>query len=74
MVNKHGISADPDKAAIKQMKAPENISSLRQFLGMVNQVGKFSHRLTSITQPMRELLSKKGNWFWELSRKWHLRL
>ena len=63
VVNKQGISADPDKvAAITQMKAPQNISALRRFLGMVNQLGKFSPRLATITQPMRELLSKKANW------------
>ena len=49
VVNKHGISADPDKvAAIKQMEAPGNISALRQFLGMVNQFRKFSPRLATI--------------------------
>ena len=31
---------------------------------MVNQLGKFSPRLATITQPMRELLSKKANWHW----------
>ena len=65
VVNKQGISADPDKVvAITQMKAPQNISALRRFLGMVNQLGKFSPRLATITQPMRELLSKKANWHW----------
>ena len=62
VVNKQGISADPDKvAAIAQMKATQSICALRQFLGMVNQLGKFSPRLATITQPMRELLSKKAN-------------
>ena len=65
VVNKYGISADPDKVtAIKLMEAPQNISALRRFLGMVNQLGKFSPRLAAITQPMRELLSKKANWHW----------
>ena len=64
-MNKHGTSADPDKVtAIKLMEAPQNISALQQFLGMVNQLGKFSPRLAAITQPMRELLSKKANWHW----------
>ena len=65
VVNKQGISADPDKvAAIAHMKAPQNISALHRFLGMVNQLEKFSPRLATITQPMRELLSKKANWHW----------
>ena len=31
---------------------------------MVNQLENFSPRLATITQPMRELLSKKVNWNW----------
>jgi hypothetical protein len=34
---------DPDKVrAIQEMKPPSNISELRRFLGMVNQLSKFS--------------------------------
>lgn len=38
-----GIQADPGKvAAIKEMPTPADVSDLRRFLGMVNQLGKFS--------------------------------
>ena len=70
VVNKYGISADPDKVtAIKQMEAPQNISALRRFLGMVNQLGKFSPRLATTTQPLRALLSKKANWCWSVEQQ-----
>ena len=70
VVNKYGISADPDKVtAIKQMEAPQNISALRRFLGMVNQLGKFSSRLATTTQPLRALLSKKANWCWSVEQQ-----
>ena len=37
-----GIQADTEKtAAIKEMIQPENVSELRRFLGMINQMGKF---------------------------------
>ena len=36
---------------------------------MVSQLGKFSPRLASITQPMRELLSKKANWCWGVEQE-----
>ena len=56
---------DPAKtSAILQMDAPTNLSDLRQFLGMANQLGKFSPRLAEITQPLRELLSSKKTWLW----------
>lgn len=31
---------------------------------MVNQLGKFSPRISELTQPMRELLSNKRAWLW----------
>ena len=70
VVDKNGISADPSKvAAITKMKSPENISELRRFLGMVNQLGKFTPNLATITQPLRELLSKKNSWCWTASQE-----
>ena len=64
-VNEQGIQADPDKtAAISDMPAPMNISELRRFMGMANQLGKFSMNLADITQPLRQLLSKKATWIW----------
>ena len=59
------MSADPDKVtAITQMKVPQNISALPRFLGIVNQLGNFFPRLTTITQPMSDLLNKQANWHW----------
>ena len=40
------------------------MSELRRFLGMVNQLGKFSEKLTDLTQPLRQLLSTKTTWLW----------
>ena len=31
---------------------------------MVNQLGKFSRNLAELTQPLRDLLSKKNTWIW----------
>ena len=65
IIDKDGISADPEKvAAITQMKQPANVPELRRFMGMTNQLGKFSPRIAELTQPLRELLSKKNSWIW----------
>lgn len=65
MVDKTGVQADPAKTpAILKMKAPTNLSELRQFLGMANQLSKSSPRLTEISQPLIELLSLKKSWLW----------
>ena len=65
LLDQDGIQADPDKtSAIAEMSPPTNISELRRFMGMVNQLGKFSQNLADLTQPLRQLLSKKSTWLW----------
>ena len=46
------------------MSPPTNVPELRRFLGMVNQLGKFTSMLAEMTQPLRELLSKSKSWAW----------
>ena len=66
IIDEQGIHADPNKtASIKNMKPPQNVSELRQFLGMANQLGKFSCGLSELTKPLRELLGKNTAWQWE---------
>ena len=65
VIDNNGITADPDKtSAIREMRTPTNVLELRRFMGMVNQMGKFSAKLATLTQPLRELLSKKNTWLW----------
>ena len=56
---------DPRKtAALWSMPAPTNSSGLRHFLGMANQLAKFSPRLSELSQPLCALLSSKNSWVW----------
>ncbi len=65
IVDGNGITADPDKtSAIREMQTPTSVPELRRFLGMVNQMSKFSGNLADLTQPLRELLSKRNMWIW----------
>ena len=42
VIDQNGIKADPEKVqAIQEMRPPENVSDLRRFIGMMNQLGKF---------------------------------
>jgi hypothetical protein len=69
LIDSQGIQTDPSKTAtIAKMKPPTNITELRRFLGMVNQLGKFTPNLAEITQPLRELLSKKSTWHWDFAQ------
>lgn len=46
------VQADPEKTeAIRRMDMAGSVSELRRFLGMVNQLGKFSPRIAEISQP-----------------------
>ena len=40
------------------------VTELRRFLGMVNQLGKFTPNIAEISQPLRELLSCRKTWLW----------
>lgn len=65
IVDEDSICADLDKtSAITQMSSTMTISEIQQFMGMVNQLGKFTPKLAELTQPLRELLSKSGTWVW----------
>ena len=63
---------DPDKIkAIVEMERPTDISGIRRFLGMVNQLYKFSPRVTELTKPLRELLKTKNDWSWDTVQNKH---
>ena len=56
-----GVRPDPNKvSAIVKFATPTSVSDVRRFLGMVNQLNKFSEK----TQPMQELLVKDNAWVW----------
>ena len=65
VIDESGIHADPNKTtAIINMCPPTSVTELRRFLGMINQLGKFTPNLAQLTQPLRELLSTNTQWLW----------
>ena len=50
------------------MSPPTNVSELRRFMGMVNQLGKITKQLADLSQPLRKLLSKGAVWQWDESQ------
>ncbi|XP_062512805.1 uncharacterized protein K02A2.6-like [Corticium candelabrum] len=66
IIDGKGLRADPARLkAIQDLEQPKNVSELRRFMGMANQLGKFSPHLSEISQPLRELLSTRCSWLWE---------
>ncbi len=65
VIDATGVRPDPEKVrAIQGMEPPSNITELRRFLGMINQLSKFSPHLADRTKPLRDLLSRKNQWLW----------
>ena len=65
-----GICPDPEKIkAIHNMENLTNVTELRRFLGMTNQLRKFSDKIIEVSKPLRDLLSTKNSWVWERSQK-----
>ena len=64
-IDAHEVSADPSKtSAVLEMEMPRSIMELCRFMGMVSQLGKFTPRITEVSQPLHELLSSKRSWVW----------
>ena len=62
----HGMKADSEKVkAICELPAPINITQLRQFMGMVNYLGRYVPNLSSVMKPMSELLKSDVTWCWD---------
>ena len=52
IIDSQGISADPNKtAAITQMDPPKSVTELHRFLGMINQLGKFTPNIANYPIP-----------------------
>ena len=65
IISDKGISPDLKKVqAIRSLTATTNISELRCFLGMINQLSKFLPHLASKSSVLRELLKKTNQWYW----------
>ena len=53
IIDGNGIHPDPQKvAAVLRMERPKNVTDLRHFMGMANQLGKFSPNLAKLSQPL----------------------
>ena len=65
IISAEGISPTDEKVeAIKHAPRPENSTQLRAFLGMINYHGKFIRNLSSILQPLNQLLQKNQDFTW----------
>ena len=65
VISEQGVSPDPEKVrAIQELSPPQNVSQLRQVLGMINYIGRFLPNLSTVISPMSELLKSDTTWTW----------
>ena len=65
LIGKDGIRPDPAKVpALTEMPAGKDVHDIRRFLGLANQLGRFSPNLASLSQPLHDLLVKRNAWCW----------
>ena len=59
VIGEGGLKADESKIiAIKNMPTPTDKKGVQRLLGMVNYVQKFAPKLSSVTEPLRQLIRK----------------
>lgn len=60
-----GVSTSAKKVEVVQKTpAPRNVQELHSFLGLVHYYGKFIPNLSSLLQPLNQLLLKDQQWRW----------
>lgn len=66
VIDKSGVKPDPDKVkAIKELPEPQNVQDLKRVLGMFTYLGKYIPHLSTVGQPLYELLRSKTAWMWD---------
>lgn len=64
-ITSQGYTADFRKMkAIADFPRPQNLTDLRSFMGLVNQLGGFSSAIAEASQPLRDLLKPRNDWCW----------
>ena len=65
VIDSEGLHNIPSKVkAITDAPAPQNVSQLRSYLGLLNYYGKFIPNLSSLLKPLHQLLCHDRPWKW----------
>ena len=61
-----GYRSDPSLVkAIAEFPIPQNITDLRSFFGLANQLGSFTDHIAESLEPLRSLLKSKNEFIWD---------
>ena len=66
LIGADGIRPDPEKIrALSDFPAPHDVTSLRSFLGLANQLGMFVPDMSHMSDSLRPLLRKNAVFIWD---------
>lgn len=64
-ITEKGLQPTAEKVeAVQSAPAPQDISQLKSFIGLVNYYGKFLPDLSTVLSPLYRLLRKEDKWCW----------
>ena len=64
-ITAQGLQPTLDKVkAVQNAPAPQEVSQLKSFIGLVNYYGKFLSDLSSVLAPLYRLFQKGTKWVW----------
>ena len=70
VLSKDGIRPDPEKIkAIKDMPAPVDKKGVQRLLGTENYIAKFVPNMSTMTEPIRQLLKNETQFIWTYEQK-----
>jgi transposase InsO family protein len=65
-ISKDGVRPDEDKVkAIVNLEPPEDITSLRRVIGMIQYLGQYLPNLSTVMKPLNDLLRNDSAWIWD---------
>ena len=50
------------KDVVEHKPSPTDVSGVRQFFGVINELAKFMPNLFEVTEPLLKMLQNKNNW------------
>ena len=70
VISSTGVCVNPETVqGLNDSTMPACVGDVRRFLGMVNQLGKFSDQLNESSQPLPDLLCNDTGWYWGLAQE-----
>ena len=64
-INEEGVSVDDNKIeAIRSYPTPRNVTDLKSFMGLINQLSNFSSSISRLSEPLRSLLKRNSTFLW----------